>query len=63
MRDNACSPNTVEVRVGRGVTRSNDDNQIYTATSVPVGSTDSGSVFDSGILSPRATFGFIPTDD
>lgn len=59
MGDKAYSPNPVEVKVGGGVTWSNDDSQIHTATSGTVGSADSGSVFDSGILSPDATFDFV----
>ncbi|HET6640186.1 MAG TPA: plastocyanin/azurin family copper-binding protein [Nitrososphaeraceae archaeon] len=59
MGDKAYSPNPVEVKVGGGVTWANDDSQIYTATSGSAGSADSGSVFDSGILSPGATFDFV----
>ena len=59
MGDKAYSPNSIEVKIGGGVTWSNDDSQIHTATSGSVGSTDSGSVFDSGILSPGATFDFV----
>lgn len=59
MGDKAYSPNPIEVKVGGGVTWSNDDSQIHTATSGSVGSADSGSVFDSGILSPGATFDFV----
>jgi plastocyanin len=57
--DKAYSPNPVEVKVGGGARWSNDDSQIHTATSGTVGSEDSGSVFDSGILSPGATFDFV----
>jgi plastocyanin len=59
MGDKAYSPNPVEVKVGGGVTWSNDDSQIHTATSGSAGSADSGSVFDSSILSPGATFDFV----
>lgn len=56
--DKAYVPNPAEVKVGESVTWTNDDSQIHTATSGTVGSEDSGSVFDSGILSPKATFDF-----
>lgn len=56
--DKAYVPNPVEVKVGESVTWTNDDSQIHTATSGAVGAEDSGSVFDSGILSPKATFDF-----
>lgn len=59
MGEKAYSPNPIEVKVGDGVTWSNDDSQIHTATSGSVGSADSGSVFDSGILEPGATFDFV----
>jgi plastocyanin len=59
MGDKAYSPNPVDVKVGGGVTWSNDDSTIHTVTSGAVGSEDSGSVFDSGILSPGATFDFV----
>jgi plastocyanin len=60
MGDKAYSPNPIEVKVGDGVTTwSNDDSTIHTATSGSVGSADSGSIFDSGILSPGATFDFV----
>jgi plastocyanin len=59
MGDKAYSPNPVEVKAGGGVTWSNDDSQIHTATYGSIGSADSGSVFDSGILSPGATFDFV----
>lgn len=59
MGDKAYSPNPIEVKVGDGVTWSNDDSTIHTATSGSVGSADSGSIFDSGILSPGATFDFV----
>jgi plastocyanin len=58
MGDKAYSPNPVDVKVGQGVTWSNDDSQIHTATSGAAGAADAGSVFDSGILSPGATFNF-----
>jgi len=56
--DKAYVPNPAEVKVGESVTWTNDDSQIHTATSGTVGGEDSGSVFDSGILSPKATFDF-----
>lgn len=56
--DKAYVPNPVDVKVGESVTWTNDDSQIHTATSGTVGAEDSGSVFDSGILSPKATFDF-----
>ena len=59
MGDKAYSPNPIDVKVGEGVTWSNDDSQIHTATSGAAGSADAGSVFDSGIMSPDATFDFV----
>jgi len=59
MGDKAYSPNPIDVKVGEGVTWSNDDSQIHTATSGAAGAADAGSVFDSGILSPGATFDFV----
>jgi plastocyanin len=56
--DKSYSPNPVEAKVGEAITWTNDDSQIHTATSGAVGAEDSGSVFDSGILSPDATFEF-----
>lgn len=56
--DKAYVPNPAEVKVGESVTWTNDDSQIHTATSGAVGAEDSGSVFDSSILSPKATFDF-----
>ena len=58
MGDKAYSPNPVELKAGESVTWTNDDSQIHTATSGAVGAEDSGKVFDSGILSPKATFDF-----
>jgi plastocyanin len=58
MGDKAFSPNPSEVKAGESVTWTNDDSQIHTATSGAVGAEDSGKVFDSGILSPKATFDF-----
>jgi plastocyanin len=58
MGDKAYSPNPAEVKAGESVTWTNDDSQIHTATSGAVGAEDSGMVFDSGILSPKATFDF-----
>ena len=59
MGDKAYSPNPIDVKVGGGVTWSNDDSQIHTATSGAAGAADAGSVFDSGIMSPGATFDFV----
>ncbi len=59
MGDKAYSPNPIDVKVGEGVTWTNDDSQIHTATSGAAGAEDAGSVFDSGILSPDATFDFV----
>lgn len=56
--DKAYVPNPAEVKVGESVTWTNGDSQIHTATSGAVGAEDSGSVFDSSILSPEATFDF-----
>jgi plastocyanin len=56
--DKAYVPNPAEVTAGSSVTWTNTDSQIHTVTSGTVGSNDSGSVFDSGILSPDATFDF-----
>jgi plastocyanin len=58
MGDKAYSPNPAGVKAGESVTWTNDDSQIHTATSGAVGAEDSGMVFDSGILSPKATFDF-----
>lgn len=58
MGDKAFSPNPAEVKVGETVTWTNGDSQIHTATSGEVGAEDSGKVFDSKILSPKATFDF-----
>ena len=58
MGDKAYSPNPAELKAGESVTWTNDDSQIHTATSGAVGAEDSGKVFDSGILSPKATFDF-----
>jgi plastocyanin len=54
--DKAYVPSPAEVKVGESVTWTNGDSQIHTVTSGSVGSEDSGSVFDSSILSPKATF-------
>lgn len=56
--DKAYSPNPAEIKAGETVTWTNDDSQIHTATSGTVGTEDSGTVFDSSILSPKATFDF-----
>jgi plastocyanin len=56
--DKAYSPNPAEIKAGGTVTWTNDDSQIHTATSGTVGAEDSGKVFDSSILSPKATFDF-----
>jgi plastocyanin len=58
MGNKAYSPNPAELKAGESVTWTNDDSQIHTATSGAVGAEDSGKVFDSGILSPKATFDF-----
>ena len=58
MGDKAYSPNPAELKAGESVTWTNDDSQIHTVTSGAVGAEDSGKVFDSGILSPKATFDF-----
>lgn len=64
MGDKAYSPNPIEVKAGGGVTWSNDDSQIHAATSgiSPAGSNETSGpdgVFDSGMLSPGATFDFV----
>jgi plastocyanin len=56
--DKSYDPSPAQVKVGDTVTWTNDDSQIHTATSGTAGSADSGSVFDSKILSPGATFDF-----
>jgi plastocyanin len=56
--DKAYSSNPAEIKAGETVTWTNDDSQIHTATSGTVGAEDSGTVFDSSILSPTATFDF-----
>jgi plastocyanin len=56
--DKAYSPNPAEIKAGETVTWTNDDSQIHTANSGTVGAEDSGKVFDSSILSPKATFDF-----
>jgi plastocyanin len=56
--DKAYSPNPAEIKAGETVTWTNDDSQIHTAASGTVGAEDSGKVFDSSILSPKATFDF-----
>ena len=56
--DKSYSPNPAEIKAGETVTWTNDDSQIHTATSGAVGAEDSGKVFDSSILSPKATFDF-----
>jgi plastocyanin len=58
MGDKAFSPNPAQVKAGESVTWTNDDSQIHTVTSGSVGAADSGKVFDSKILSPKATFDF-----
>jgi len=59
MGDKSFSPNPVEVKAGANVTWTNDDSQIHTVESGSVGAEDSGSVFKSPILSPKATFEFV----
>jgi plastocyanin len=56
--DKAYQPNPITVKVGQELIWTNDDSQIHTATSGTVGAEDSGTVFDSGILSPRASYSF-----
>jgi plastocyanin len=56
--DKAYQPNPLVVNVGQELKWTHDDTQIHTATSGTVGSMESGKVFDSGILSPGATFSF-----
>ena len=56
--EKAYVPNPAEMKAGESVTWTNGDSQIHTVTSGAVGAEDSGSVFDSGILSPKATFDF-----
>jgi plastocyanin len=56
--DKAYQPNPIMVKVGQELTWTNDDSQIHTATSGMVGDEDSGTVFDSGILSPGASYSF-----
>jgi plastocyanin len=56
--DKAYQPNPITVKVGGEITWTNNDSQIHTATSGAPGSTDSGSVFDSGILSPGGSYSF-----
>lgn len=58
MGDKSFSPNPAEVKAGESVTWTNGDSQIHTVTSGEVGAADSGKVFDSKILSPKATFDF-----
>jgi hypothetical protein len=52
------SPNPVTGWAGQEVIWTNDDSQIHTAASGTVGGADAGQNFDSGILSPGATFSF-----
>ena len=49
-------PNPVYMNVGAEITWTNDDTQIHTVTSGSAGNPNSGQIFDSGILSPGATF-------
>jgi len=58
MGDKAFSPNPVEVNAGQNVTWTNDDSQIHTVSSGTVGAEDAGTVFESPILAPKATFEF-----
>jgi plastocyanin len=44
------------MNVGAEITWTNDDTQIHTVTSGLAGNPNSGQIFDSGILSPVATF-------
>jgi plastocyanin len=52
----AFQPNPVNVNMGSEITWTNDDTQIHTVTSGSADSPNSGRIFDSGILSPGATF-------
>jgi plastocyanin len=58
--DKAYQPNPVNVTVGQELVWTNNDTQIHTVTS-GAGPSDpqSGDVFNSGIMSPKATFGYI----
>ena len=64
MGDKAFSPNPIEVKVGEGITWSNDDTQIHTVTSGISTINDTANagpdgVFDSGVMNPDATFDFV----
>jgi plastocyanin len=52
----AFEPSLLYVNVGTRITWTNYDSQIHTVTSGTTGSSSSGEIFDSGILSPGATF-------
>ncbi|HZA69333.1 MAG TPA: plastocyanin/azurin family copper-binding protein [Nitrososphaeraceae archaeon] len=57
--DKAYQPNPITVKVGQELTWTNDDSQIHTSTSgTGPGDAESGNVFDSGILSPGASYSF-----
>ena len=57
--DKAYQPNPIAVKVGQELTWTNDDSQIHTSTSgTGPGDAESGNVFDSGILSPGASYSF-----
>jgi len=57
--DKAYQPNSIMVKVGQKLTWTNDDSQIHTSTSgTGPGDAGSGNVFDSGILSPGASYSF-----
>ena len=57
--DKAYQPNPITVKVGQELTWTNDDSQIHTSTSgTGPGDAESGNVFDSGILSPVASYSF-----
>ena len=56
----AYSPNPVQVSVGSTVTWTNDDSQPHTATSGENATPDQR--FDSGIMTPAATFEYTFTE-
>jgi plastocyanin len=58
--DKAYQPNPITVKVGQELTWTNNDSQIHTSTSgTGPEDAESGNVFDSGILSPGASYSFI----
>ena len=52
----AFQPGLLYVNIGTRITWTNYDSQIHTITSGSTGSPSSGQIFDSGLLSPGATF-------